>query len=139
MTMAQLTEHFTWEELAVCRHCGGHCPDRTKIMYLALKLEDLRYKMGNRPIGVTSGWRCAERQMELFKEAGRKGMPATRSGFHPRGLAADLRVPPAQQPQWVGPARDAGFAGIELTKDHLHLDLRPVPWFADRRKLKADS
>lgn len=138
MTMPQLSDHFTWEELAVCRHCGRHCPHRTSITYLALKLEDLRFKMGNRPIVVTSGWRCAERQIELYTAARRRGLPATRGGLHSRGLAADLRVPAAEQPQWVAPARDAGFAGIELTDDHLHLDLRPVPWFADRRTKKED-
>mgnify|MGYP000464244299 FL=1 len=51
-----LTEHFAESELA-CR-CCGQLPTDGISMALLLGLERLRSRIGDRPINITSGYRC---------------------------------------------------------------------------------
>lgn len=72
-----MKNYFSEKELA-CRHCGEYHFDEN---FLAL-LNEIRVTF-NRPMVVTSGYRCSEHPVEAAKE---------KPGSHNRGLAVDIQV-----------------------------------------------
>lgn len=87
----KLTEHFTLEELTVSQEAARRRINNTpgaqtieNLRYLAEQLEEVRHVLGNRPIIVSSGYRCAT----LNAAVGSKPTSA-----HVKGLAADFTCP----------------------------------------------
>lgn len=113
------SEHFKSAELR-CHHCGREGVRRE----LLEVLEALRAKAG--PLKVNSAYRCPQHPVEASKP---------KSGYHARGLAADL-VPLAMplrafydvvraEPKIKG-------IGVDHTAGYIHVDVReaaaPVLW-----------
>jgi uncharacterized protein YcbK (DUF882 family) len=76
-----LSEHFSREEFA-CHHCG-ELPEQGISQALLDGLEKLRTAIGNKPINISSGYRCPVRNMEV------DGVP---NSDHMKGKAADIWV-----------------------------------------------
>lgn len=103
-----------------CR-CGcGQSDMRPQFME---RLQDLR-EAYNKPMLVTSGYRCANHPAERVK-----AQPGT--GTHSQGIAADIGVSGADAVSLLRLALDAGFTGIGIQQKgygrFLHLDIREQP------------
>lgn len=108
--MTQLTNHFSAAELD-CPHCGK-CVMQPAFM---AKLEQLRVAYG-KPITINSGYRCPEHN---------KAVGGAPKSYHMQGRAADIAVPnKSERYKLVKIAMQLGFAGIEISKAHLHVDNR---------------
>lgn len=109
--------HFSIDEF-VCSHCGN--VDMNPL-FLA-KLDKLREACGF-PFVVTSGFRCKDHPIEAAKSS---------PGTHSLGAAADIAVNDgSQRRKIVEEALKAGFAGVGVASDFVHLDIRnttPVLW-----------
>lgn len=110
MNKFQLTKHFNLREFQ-CRHCGQVKVDSR----LVNKLQMFRYIVGQ-PITITSGYRCPTHN----KAVG--GAPKSK---HMEGIAADIRVEGMTPKQVAELADKAGFTGIGIYKNFVHLDIRP--------------
>jgi len=87
----QLTEHFSLEELVASEMAVRAGIDNApsveiaaNLLVLAEGLERVRAAVGNRPIRVTSGYRCA---------ALNTAIGGANNSMHMRGLAADIICP----------------------------------------------
>ncbi len=112
--------HFTAGELA-CRCSGRYCDGEYWHDPLFLDaLEDLRARAGHSPLVITSGHRCA-----LWN--GTVG-GAARS-MH-KTIAADIALRGRDPALMEAAARLAGFTGIGLARNFIHLDrrARPARW-----------
>ena len=97
------------------------CPCCKKIMLHPLlleKLEKLR-KIIERPIHITSGYRCSRYNQKVG------GVP---NSYHCIGLAADIKVKDINLIDLLGYSEDVDFSGIGFyeKKNFLHLDVRPT-------------
>lgn len=110
------SRHFKAAELA-CPCCGlSRVSPR-----LLVALEDLRARLGHRPIIVTSGFRCPAHNRAVG------GSPGSR---HLVGQAADVIVPGLDfRTVWTQarlvPALVRGGIGLYPDSGHVHLDVRP--------------
>ncbi|MEG6616757.1 D-Ala-D-Ala carboxypeptidase family metallohydrolase [Peptococcaceae bacterium 1198_IL3148] len=105
-----LSEHFSELEFA-CRCCGQV---RVNVKLITL-LEQLRTRLGARPIMVTSGYRCPKHN---------RAVGGVKNSQHLRGNAADiviLGVPPSQV---AATATAIGFTWVGLYPTFTHLDVR---------------
>lgn len=113
-----LSQHFTRGEF-LCKHCGAHGIKQELID----ALEALR-RMVQRPIVVTSGYRCPKHPVEKSK---------SKPGYHAQGLAADITVSGMTPRQVYAYALHIaafhGF-GVDDNKKYLHVDVRPGPQIA---------
>jgi uncharacterized protein YcbK (DUF882 family) len=108
-----IAPHFHLSEFA--------CPCCRRVMLHPLlleKLEKLR-KIVERPIHITSGYRC-------FKYNRKVG--GVDNSYHLIGLAADIQVKDLHLTQLLAHAEEIDFAGIGFyeKKNFLHLDVRPT-------------
>jgi uncharacterized protein YcbK (DUF882 family) len=108
-----ITPHFNLSEFA--------CPCCQKVMLHPLlleKLEKLR-KIVERPIHITSGYRC----FEYNRKVG-----GIDNSYHLIGLAADIKVKDIHLIQLLAYAEEIDFTGIGFyeKKNFLHLDVRPT-------------
>lgn len=114
MIDAQLTRDFRASEFA-CSHCG-----RAGIhQWFVEHLQALR-DYHNRPMVVTSGYRC-----ELHHIERRKAKP----GRHAEGIAADIRIVGVPLLTiWRSLASFPQFTGIGVNRhaDFIHIDARPL-------------
>ena len=113
----RLTRNFTLVEGRMrCPHCETV---RINDGYTELigRLQLLRERI-NRPIIITSGYRCPEYN--------RRVNGATNSQ-HMLGTAADIRVDGMTPRQLADHARTAGFRGIGIYSNSLHVDVRQTP------------
>ncbi len=109
--MTKEFKHFNVEEFK-CRHCGKNLIDHDFVRLL----DRIRSTYYNKPLVVTSGYRCPEHD----KAVGGKGN-------HPTGLAADLLVPKgADMYDFIKAAQRVGIPRLVLykTKPHIHIDIR---------------
>ena len=111
-----LYPNFTEAEFR-CRHCG-----RQEMQPELLgRLQALR-DVYNRPLPVTSGWRCPDHPKEKAK---------AHPGMHNTGLAVDLGVQGAEAHEVLRLAMHLGFTGIGVQQRgsdrFVHLDLRREP------------
>ena len=86
----KLSEHFTLEEMTVSEAAARHGWDNTpnadhtaNLMRLAAFLERVRIVLGNKPISITSGYRC-----KLVNDS----VGSKDTSQHRFGCAADIRV-----------------------------------------------
>jgi len=108
-----ISPHFNLSEFA--------CPCCRRIMLHPLlleKLEKLR-KIIEKPVYITSGYRCFEYNRKVGGVA---------NSYHCIGLAADIKVKDINLIELLGYAEEIDFAGIGLyeKKNFLHLDVRPT-------------
>jgi uncharacterized protein YcbK (DUF882 family) len=110
---ARVAPNFTAKEFA-CPCCGVRKVDG-RLLY---KLELLRVKLGNKPIKITSGYRCPKHN----KEVG-----GAKHSQHMNGTAADIEVEGYTPEQVAKAAKEVGFAYVQTypgkTK-HTHVDVR---------------
>ncbi len=92
------------------------------------KLDALANKIGL-DIHVTSGDRTQADQERLR----RQGYRPARHSQHLLGKAADIWVEKMKPLELANHARDVGFTGIGIYRNHLHVDTRPQPatWYSD--------
>ena len=92
--------HILVSEYA-CPHCGKLPPGITdedgemglEYQVLFRAFEEIRHQRGDRPLGVTSGYRCLEHERDLYDAWLLAGKPGEVHGFlsvHAFGLALDL-------------------------------------------------
>lgn len=112
-----LTPNFRMSEFA-CKCCGAVSVS-SKMAELVARLQALRERV-DRPVNVTSGYRCARHDAEV----GTSSSPG--QGPHTTGMAADVWWDGVSVDEMAEAARAAGFTGIG--RYHLggfvHLDLR---------------
>lgn len=95
------------------------CCKRVMIDSRLLKGIVLLRIMLNKPIYITSGYRCKKENERV------KGY---RTSYHMLGMAADIKVKDISIKELADIAKDIGFKGIGEYKKHLHLDIRKVPY-----------
>lgn len=108
-----LTKNFSEAELA-CKCCGQVPMDATLLRKLQL-LRDLAAE----PLDITSGYRCAARNAVVG---------GAKDSYHMKGMAVDIACPgtdKARRYKLVKLALEVGFGGIEISKAHIHCDVRP--------------
>ena len=108
-----IAPHFNLYEFA--------CPCCKRVMLHPLlleKLEKLR-KIMERPIHITSGYRCFAYNRKVGGVA---------NSYHLIGLAADIRVKDINLMEFLAYAEEIDFSGIGFyeKKNFLHLDVRPT-------------
>lgn len=106
-----LTPHFSKKELAC--HCGcGACDVDPELLE---KLEILRIWF-DFPMAVTSGYRCQSYNKRVH------GAPNSQ---HLKGRAVDIRMTDTiLRFRLIELAMKAGFRGIGVNKEFIHLDVR---------------
>jgi zinc D-Ala-D-Ala carboxypeptidase len=94
-----------------CQHTGNN-----KMSWDFLnKLDDLRHECGI-PFVITSGYRDPSHPIESRK---------ARPGTHAQGIAADIKINSAAEAHLImKKAFEAGFNGIGLAKNFVHVDIR---------------
>ena len=108
-----IAPHFNLSEFA--------CPCCKRVMLHPLlleKLEKLR-KIMERPIHITSGYRCFAYNRKVGGVA---------NSYHLIGLAADIKVKDINLIELLSDAEEIDFNGIGFyeKKNFLHLDMRPT-------------
>ncbi|MBA7542134.1 hypothetical protein ES705_34453 [subsurface metagenome] len=73
--------------------------------------------MMNRPVRISSGYRC---EIENNRVKGYK------NSYHLVGMAADIQVKDISISDLADFAESIGFKGIGIYKKHLHLDIREI-------------
>jgi len=104
------TPNFTTDEMACrCGQCGGLADMDGNFMAV---LQALR-KILDRPLTVTSGYRCPRHPDEIGKR---------NPGSHAQGRAADIQADSALKFEIIKHAPFLGFVGIGPAKTFIHLD-----------------
>jgi uncharacterized protein YcbK (DUF882 family) len=78
-------------------------------------LEALRKRIGDKPVIITSGYRCEDYNRKVG------GVPKS---YHLLGMAADVRVPGVEPGDLIKHAFEVGFLGLGLYDTFCHLDIR---------------
>ncbi|MSR15349.1 MAG: peptidase M15 [Gammaproteobacteria bacterium] len=136
-----LSENFTLEELTASETAARHGIDNSppisldvNMRHLADGLEAVRVLLGNKPIHINSGYRCAE----LNKLVG--GQPKS---AHTLGLAADIICPEFGPPRKVCQAIQKSALGYEQCilefNAWCHIAFAAPGLFAKRENLIIDS
>lgn len=120
MPTVMLSQHFSLEEMIATQHRGiDNTPPAeavTNLKELAKLLEKVRERLGNKPILVTSGYRC----WALNQAVG--GVPSSQ---HVLGQAADFICPRAGTPAEIWAVlKDSDIAFDQLIYEHPSLP----PW-----------
>ena len=114
--MGDLTEHFSaWEFKCPCSECK-----KKKIhidLNLVYRLEEIRKKIGNKPIDITSGVRC---KAENYRAGGSSNSP------HLLGKAADIQAEGASPVFVALMAETVNGVRLGLYPNHLHVDILPA-------------
>jgi uncharacterized protein YcbK (DUF882 family) len=109
----KLSEHFQNSEFA-CPCCGL----AAVVPALVVALEELRAKLGNKPIRVTSGFRCAGHNAAVG---------GAKSSQHLTGRAVDIAVAGLTGMEIYEAARTIpAFRGFGVAGGWCHLDLRQL-------------
>ncbi len=104
--------HFKTKEFA-CKCCGQVKVDKE----LLLKLETLRFYLGNEPIIVTSGYRCPKHN---------KTVGGARYSQHMTGKAADIKIKGCNSYAVGKMAKNLGFGFIKVYPGWVHVDTRKI-------------
>lgn len=110
-----LSEHFSENEFR-CKCCGELPPGGIDPILLS-RLECIRALFGNKPITITSGYRCLKHNQEIKGSTGSK---------HIDGKAADFQIK-GIKPYELYFVVEKIFhnGGIGIYKRHLHVDTGP--------------
>ena len=109
-----LSKHFSREEMA-CK-CCGELPEQGISQALLDGLEKLRTAIGDKPINVSSGYRCLVRNRQV------DGVPTS---DHMKGKAADIWVK-GMSAYELGLKCQNIFDGVGIYEedDFVHVDMR---------------
>ena len=110
----RIAPNFTAKEFwCKCGKCKGKQErlDGT----LLYRLELLRIELEGRPIVVTSGMRCKERN---------KQVGGAKHSQHMSGKAADIKVVGVSMSRLTKAAKKVGFTFVKSYSDHVHVDVR---------------
>ncbi len=106
----QISKNFNLKEF----ECP--CCNRVKISNIMVaRLEKLRIIIGNKPIIITSGYRCKDQNSIVG---------GTKRSYHKYGLACDIVVKRITPELLAEYAKRAEFLGIGIYPTFIHLDLR---------------
>lgn len=108
----QLSKHFKTSEFRC--HCCGKC---IIVPELIISLEALRSKV-NTPIRINSGYRCEKHNKEI------KG---SKTSYHMRGMAADIRCRKDKMPQLLDESLKI-FKGVIEYSTWIHVDVRDLQY-----------
>lgn len=109
-----LSEHFSREEMA-CRCCHGLPLDGISPALLA-GLEKLRKTIGNKPVNVSSAYRCEDNNYNVG---------GVRNSQHVLGKAADIWVEGYSSYRLGGICEEIfDGVGIYIEQDFVHVDMR---------------
>ena len=112
--MGDLSKHFSKSEFK-CPHCGKIIIN----MQLISKLEEIRKAIGNRPIIITSGYRCKTYNASI---------DGCLNSPHIEGLAADIKVYDFSIIDLALRANIVQEIRLGLYPNHLHIDIKkPSP------------
>ncbi|KAF1086291.1 Zinc D-Ala-D-Ala carboxypeptidase precursor [Sporotomaculum syntrophicum] len=106
----RLSPHFTETEFA-CR-CCGLVRANPRLVHL---LEQLREQLGNKPVVVSSAYRCA---------AHNRAVGGARQSQHLLGNAADIAVTGVAPREVAAAAEKISFAGVGRYAGFTHVDVR---------------
>lgn len=109
-TITQAGSHFSQSEFK-CKHCGQVKCDKE----LLAKMELLRTKLGNKPIVVTSGYRCPQHN---------KAVGGVKNSQHVEGKAADIKVRGKSPDEVARAAKAVGFTFTKIYPTWTHVDIR---------------
>lgn len=116
---AHASDHFTWGELLVYRTpvelAGIRLHHLQNLQALAARLEEVRSRLGNRPIRITSGWRDTLTNQRVG------GAFASR---HLVGQAADIVVSGLSAQDVQFRLKDNWQGGLGYGATFTHLDIR---------------
>lgn len=109
-TAIKLSEHFLANEFR-CKHCQELRID----MMLIIKLEELRKAIGNKPIVITSGYRCPTHNLRVG---------GVSKSQHLQGKAADIYVNGVNNRYLAKKAKEVGFTFVKVYSGWIHVDVR---------------
>ena len=120
MREGRITEHFSWYE-AVCRHCGQLPPDlEPNVIATAEMAERIRALLGDRPMRISSWYRCPEHNAEVG---------GAKNSMHLQGKAIDFvvkdMVPHAVQVKCEALQQQGIIGGLGWYHGWTHADLGP--------------
>lgn len=104
------TPHFKPTEFD-CPHCGGNLTKQA----LLNALEKFRTYIGDKPIKITSGYRCPVHN---------KNVGGAKNSQHVQGIAADIQVSGLPLNVVYTAADKFGFGGVGIYPRHVHVDIR---------------
>lgn len=119
-----MSEHFNTKEFVCKCGCGLQIPSKELID----RLEKLRHALGDNPIEIVSGCRCAKHD---------KNVGGTGTGMHTLGGASDIRCRKPDGTYYTAlticeQAEKVGFGGIAVITDtNAHVDIRDVMEYYD--------
>lgn len=108
-----LSEHFSTHEFA----CKDNCGEGGVHPKLIERLEALRADLGNKPLYITSGYRCAKHN---------KKVGGVKNSQHRLGLAVDFHITGMSMQDLSERARLIGFNYVEFGKGYVHADMRGI-------------
>ncbi len=104
--------HFQPKEFA-CHHCGKvHINPK-----LIPMLENLRFSLGNKPIIITSGYRCPLHNREV---------DGAKHSQHLQGRAVDIKVKGIFPKEVARVAKNVGFTWTKTYSGWTHIDIREI-------------
>ena len=111
------TLHFSWSEFDSRGTFEGGLTENIQgnIMLLMLKLEAVRFKGGQRPLRVTSGYRTHDHNHDVG---------GARNSQHRYGIAADITLDGLSPAQLASICKTSGFSGVKAYQGHVHVDSR---------------
>lgn len=112
MKTNKLSEHFSIKEFTCKCGCGQYKYDPV----LLAKMECLRAAIGNRPILVSSGYRC---------EKHNKNVGGAKNSYHMKGKACDIRVNGNMAELQKMADRIFSNGGVGIYKTFVHVDTGP--------------
>jgi len=114
----KLTDDFKWGEFWSNSASGKKIEPpfslKENIIMVAKELQKIRDEIG-KPIRINSGWRTEEWN---------KAVGGSKTSYHLKGLAADIRVYIPQKELLVYIGRFTEFKGIGISSSFIHVDLR---------------
>lgn len=111
------TKHFDWGEFdSRGTFEGGLTPDvQRNVMLMMFKLEAVRFKGGNRPLRVKSGYRTPDHNRDVGGAS---------NSQHQYGIAADISMDSLTPIQLASICKSSGFSGVKVYRGHVHVDSR---------------
>jgi hypothetical protein len=111
------TVHFNWNEFASRGSFAGGLTKNIQgnVLLMMFKLEALRFKGGQRPLRINSGFRSVSHNAQVGGAS---------NSQHMYGIAADITIDGLSPRQVATLAKTCGFSGVKAYRNHVHVDSR---------------